>query len=283
MTVGILAVGIPALSALGGSRTSLAVHLLDDNLIIGAVRIVGVADCGLAIGAVRTSVSNINIAVAGNGLIHIDDVAIGIQDHLGVLADGELQGGDIIADHIVVLIGGAVHNDIIIHSELRHLAGHDLSQLSGLDLLGVIGIGHQNVVALLKAGHIHIGILNDSVQGRSSGAVHIHDFNTQRLLRGVVVGGSLHQISIDLYDGDVIFLVHIDLGQSAVSGGILARDTNGGRAVADKVVVQVGIGDLLAIHKDSQITAASFQIADHAGAHQAVQLTPGSLGGVSSL
>ena len=185
--------------------------------------------------------------------LNIDGIAISIQIDIVLVANagiiqlhaiglvGELVSGVLDVDSLV----GIPNLGLVLNA--GSLAGDGLSNLNGLDLLGILGVGVQNISVIIEGS----GGLELLAVLHAGGLLTLGDHNNISILLGGSLDGlgNLADIGVDLGDGDGISIVIIeDLGQNAV-GAIAVIIVILGDSDGDDLVL--GINN--AVHIDGNV------------------------------
>ena len=276
----------------GGGRNTAVTHgilivqLINRNRPLGSI---GAIDAG---GVVIAEAGGLNDAIhvqvvahGQGGVVHIQHVAILIQNDRGVGAHGKLSSlgasGVGTLDALSVVVLGAADGHALSLRVGVHGAGDDLSLGDALHSGGAALVAHsvEDVVLVHELRQVLEVFLIQSSQSKVAGVGQSHGVQSAAVLAEVAVG--LSQIGVDVNDAHVAVIVHVHLGQNAVSGHTVVSviNTGSGRAVAAEIVGLVRNTNIGAVGIDVQLSGAA-QVVDVAAAQQRPQVALGDLGGV---
>ena len=297
------AVGAPSIhmGAVLGAGKELALAHIDRDGLHAAIQEddIGIGILGGQVAGVALHAGEEHILVGLGVLLNADQVAVGIEDHIvgGVLQIGlavVVQHLDVVLGGVGILIGGALHGDILVQLEavdggVRDNLGGD----HGLHLAG--GHGDEVLVVLLHVLHVDIVILDRGgilllISGLDeirilAGAEVVDgvDLNINLFVLGIVVLGSDSQIGVDDDDLHIVLGLVLalnpgdkDLRQNALLGGahavvVGALDNTVGEHGG--VILHLG----LAVDVDGQHVI--LQMLHHVLGDGVVQVLAGDLGG----
>ena len=209
-------------------------------------------------------VDNVAVAVQHQGVVLVQVIAQGIVRTVG-LSKGALGVA------LAVVVALAVQGHVGAHGVGGHSAADGLGGLDGLDRAGghgdqdivLIRVGVQVVKVIVGQGVV-VGVELSALQGGQ----------VQLAVVGVVVAVHLGHVGPDLGDGDVVVVVHEDLGQDAAAG---ALGVGGG--AADNVVIQVGAAHGVAVDHHGQVGVAVADGVVGVAAHRVIDVAHVGAGG----